>query len=194
MGSNKNNSIEIIRMQIADINQALEILTENKLEFWSYKDFLSEIQYENSIVLVGKLMTEVIVFCVARLIKLQLNSIEFNCKKTINNYIPKSYTHNLITIDSKKQFREEDFESECEIYNIAVKKEFQNRGIGKQMLDKLVLMIKEYNSQAIWLEVRDSNRIGIHFYQKNNFRQIYIRKNFYSNPLENAIVMKRDLL
>ncbi len=170
MSSDKIVSAEIAKMQIADINSVLEILIESGLEAWGYNDFLSEILRRDALVLVSKIKTETIGFCIARLI--------------ITNCL-------TINLDSSK--KNENLETECEIYNIAVRREFQNQGIGKQLLNKLVLLLKGYNTQSIWLEVRSSNRNALDFYHKNHFKQIYERKNFYSNPLENAIVMKRNL-
>jgi ribosomal-protein-alanine N-acetyltransferase len=167
MNISRTAPVEIVRMQEADINSVLEILIENKLEAWSYDDFFSEIHRKDTIVLIGRRETEIVGFCVARLIISKTFSSNFNSKN--DNY------------------------AECEIYNIAVKKKYQEQGIGRQILDKLVCLAKERHSQSIWLEVRSSNTNAINFYLKNNFERIYERKNFYSNPLEDAIVMKRKL-
>lgn len=194
MNPDKTVSAEIIKMRVTDINQALEILNENSLEVWSHNDFLSEIQRPDSLVLVGKIRAEVIGFCVARLIRLVNKLISVPSNKTANNFNAENFIDALIYSKLERPSNRENIkaEVECEIYNIAVKREFQNRGIGNKLLDKLVLLTKENNCQSIWLEVRHSNTKAINFYQKNNFRQIYERKNFYSNPLENAIVMKRN--
>jgi ribosomal-protein-alanine N-acetyltransferase len=159
---------EIVKMRKKDIKSALAILTENKLEAWSYNDFFSEMHRDDSIVLAAIAGTEIIGFCVVRLI------------------IPNSYT-------STNNDKDNNY-AECEVYNIAVKKKFQDQGIGKKMLNELVLLAKERHTQSIWLEVRYSNSKAINFYQRNNFRKIYERKNFYSNPSEDAIVLKRDLI
>ena len=44
----------------------------------------------------------------------------------------------------------------------------------------------------IFLEVRESNQVAINFYKKNNFKQISIRKGYYSDPTEDAIIMKME--
>lgn len=192
-------SAKIVKLRLPDINPALGILTENRLEEWSYSDFLSEIQSPDSLVLVGKIKTKVVGFCIARLIKPKIaftsihNIINNNSKMTSNNLRTENFIPDLIYPEIEVSDNSQNFEAECEIYNIAVKEEFQNRGIGNKLLNKIVLLAKKHNSQSIWLEVRNSNSRAIRFYQKNDFRQIYERKNFYSNPLENAIVMKRDL-
>ncbi len=193
MNPDKIVSAEIVKMRITDINQALEILTENRLEVWRYNDLLSEIQRPDSLALAGKIKTRIVGFCIARLIRNSLNHADVYTGKTINSSNTENFTVDLIYPEPKKPIRDESFEAECEIYNIAIKREFQDRGIGKQMINKLVLLAKEYNCRSIWLEVRNSNTKAINFYQKSEFRQIYERKNFYSNPLENAIVMKRNL-
>ncbi len=76
MSSDKIVSAEIAKMQIADINSVLEILIESGLEAWGYNDFLSEILRRDALVLVSKIKTETIGFCIARLII--TNSITFN--------------------------------------------------------------------------------------------------------------------
>jgi ribosomal-protein-alanine N-acetyltransferase len=165
---------EIVRMREIDITSVLEILTENKLENWSYNDLFSEIQRDDSILLVVVFQKEIIGFCIARLIRLENITTDLNNKNNIQSEC-------------------KIYKNECEIYNIAVKKKYQKRGIGRQMLNKIVLLATEQQSQSIWLEVRNSNFKAINFYQSNSFRQMYKRKNFYSNPSEDAIVMKRNL-
>ncbi|MGL4687902.1 MAG: ribosomal protein S18-alanine N-acetyltransferase [Fusobacteriaceae bacterium] len=73
-----------------------------------------------------------------------------------------------------------------EIIKIGVKKEKRNLGYGKLLLDN---MKKEYNLDLL-LEVRESNTVAIKFYEKNNFEKISVRKNYYSDNNENAIIMK----
>ena len=48
-------------------------------------------------------------------------------------------------------------------------------------------------SEAIALEVRESNAHAIAIYEKNGFESVGIRKNFYSDPKENGIVMIRRI-
>jgi len=199
MKPNRIVSAKIVKLRPPDINPALGILTENRLEEWGYSDFLSEIQSPDSLVLVGKIKTKVVGFCIARLIRPRIaftsihNILNNNSKITSNNLRTENFIPDLIYPEIEVSDNSQNFEAECEIYNIAVKEEFQNRGIGNKLLNKIVLLAKKHNSQSIWLEVRNSNSRAIRFYQKNDFRQIYERKNFYSNPLENAMVMKRDL-
>ena len=73
-----------------------------------------------------------------------------------------------------------------EILAIATVKEYRNKGIAQELLDKI-------KTKNIFLEVRESNQTAISFYKKNNFKEISIRKNYYSEPTENAIIMKLEV-
>ena len=73
-----------------------------------------------------------------------------------------------------------------EILKIATIKEERNKNIASKLLEK----IKE---KDIFLEVRESNETAINFYKKNNFKQITIRKKYYSDTNENAIIMKLEV-
>ncbi len=68
-------------MQIADINSVLEILIESGLEAWGYNDFLSEILRRDALVLVSKIKTETIGFCIARLIIINCLTINLDSSK-----------------------------------------------------------------------------------------------------------------
>ena len=44
------------------------------------------------------------------------------------------------------------------------------------------------------LEVRESNMPAIRFYEKFDFKRVGLRKNYYKNPMENALLMTKTLL
>ena len=73
-----------------------------------------------------------------------------------------------------------------EILAIATIEEYRNKGIAQELLDKIKI-------KDIFLEVRESNQIAISFYKKNKFKEISVRKNYYSEPNENAIIMKLEV-
>ena len=72
-----------------------------------------------------------------------------------------------------------------EILAIATVEEYRNKGLAQELLDKI-------KTKDIFLEVRESNKKAINFYKKNNFKQISIRKGYYSDPTEDAIIMKME--
>ena len=73
-----------------------------------------------------------------------------------------------------------------EILAIAAVEEYRNKGIAQELLDKI-------KTKDIFLEVRESNQVAINFYKKNKFKEISVRKNYYSEPTENAIIMKLEV-
>lgn len=82
---------------------------------------------------------------------------------------------------------------ESEILNIAVKPEFQKHGIGTILLNEAMGFLKSRQIRRVWLEVRKSNLAAQSFYRRNNFNLGGQRKNFYTNPSEDALLMKLDL-
>ena len=73
-----------------------------------------------------------------------------------------------------------------EILAIATIEKYRNKGIAQELLDKI-------KTKDIFLEVRESNQVAINFYKKNKFKEISVRKNYYSEPNENAIIMKLEV-
>lgn len=81
---------------------------------------------------------------------------------------------------------------ECYIANIGVKEKFRRKGIANQLLEFGEAKAKEENCAFISLEVRVSNEKAIALYSKRGYNEIGIRKNFYSEPTENALIMTKD--
>lgn len=76
---------------------------------------------------------------------------------------------------------------ETELTNIAVHKEYQNRGYAHQLLHKL-----DGLGQPVFLEVRESNYKAQGLYQSHGFKEIGKRKAYYHHPTEDAIMMRKD--
>lgn len=75
------------------------------------------------------------------------------------------------------------------IYNVAVKKEFQRRNIGIVMMKKLMKQAPDNGIGNFTLEVRLSNKAAISLYKRLGFEQAGIRKDFYTKPKEDGIIM-----
>ncbi|MBR2735405.1 MAG: ribosomal protein S18-alanine N-acetyltransferase, partial [Clostridia bacterium] len=75
------------------------------------------------------------------------------------------------------------------ICNIAVDKSHRMCGIGTYLINETITYSKNQNLKFLTLEVRESNTGAIKFYEKLGFTNVGIRKNFYSNPTENAVIM-----
>jgi len=72
-----------------------------------------------------------------------------------------------------------------EIIKFATVEGERRKGWGKKLLD----LAKSMARDGIFLEVRETNRNAIAFYGKNGFEKINIRKNYYRDTNENAVVM-----
>lgn len=75
---------------------------------------------------------------------------------------------------------------EIEILNIAVAPDFRRQGVGRRLLDDIL----SHHRGECFLEVRESNVAARRFYEKAGFQTITRRLQYYSNPVEAAIVMK----
>jgi len=80
-----------------------------------------------------------------------------------------------------------------EIYNIAVEAAHARSGIGKQLMMAAIDASRQKQAKRVMLEVRKSNVAAINFYIGFNFRISGERKNYYSNPMEDAYVMEREI-
>ena len=80
---------------------------------------------------------------------------------------------------------------EGELLQIAVGKAHRRRGIADLLMKAALFHSEESSQSAIYLEVRESGEAAINLYKKHGFRQIGSRKNYYSQPIENAIMMAR---
>ena len=75
----------------------------------------------------------------------------------------------------------------ADIDNIAVSPAFRRQGIASLLLDTA---LNDMDAD-VFLEVRQSNAPAIALYEKYDFQPIGVRKNYYENPRENAILMQK---
>ena len=80
----------------------------------------------------------------------------------------------------------------CDIVNIAVKKDYQRKGYGQRMLDQLISEAKANDCEYVHLEVRYNNEPAINLYKKNGFEYIRTRKGYYTNG-DDAFDMMRNI-
>lgn len=83
---------------------------------------------------------------------------------------------------------------EWEIENIVVAPAARRMGIGSRLVDTLGVRAKQTNSDAVFLEVRESNTAARRLYEKLGFRETGRRKSYYSNPFEDAVLYTKKLL
>lgn len=78
---------------------------------------------------------------------------------------------------------------EGQINNVAVCKEYRGQSVGTRLLEALLLEGTKEGLLAYTLEVRTSNLPAISLYKKIGFEEAGIRKNYYTNPKEDALIM-----
>ena len=83
--------------------------------------------------------------------------------------------------------------ADSHLLNITVSKDFQGRGYGKKILDKVLFQSKVLGATVIFLEVRVSNYKAIDFYEKFGFKRDAVRYNYYDgSPREDALLMSKQ--
>ena len=81
---------------------------------------------------------------------------------------------------------------ETDMMNVAVHPDFRRRGIAEALVNELVARLKSRESRSLTLEVRASNLSAITLYEKLGFSQIGRRKNYYRNPREDALILRKE--
>ena len=82
---------------------------------------------------------------------------------------------------------------EWQLQNITVSKTFQRKRIGTLLLSEFIAHARRERASEIFLEVRESNHSARALYQNAAFKEVGLRKNYYSNPIENAVLYRFSL-
>ena len=82
---------------------------------------------------------------------------------------------------------------EAELYQLAVREDCRRRGIGDALMDRVLGGCRARGVASVYLEVRRYNDAAIHLYKKRGFKSEGRRKNYYSSPVEDAVIMTLDL-
>lgn len=80
--------------------------------------------------------------------------------------------------------------NECDIYNIAVRPNYQGKGIGSFIMQEIIEICKDNEVDTITLEVREFNYKAIGLYEKYGFKLITRIKGYYSKPSEDGLLMR----
>ena len=81
---------------------------------------------------------------------------------------------------------------ETDMMNVAVHPDFRRQGIAEALVNGLVEHLKAMGSRCLTLEVRASNAPAIALYEKLGFTEIGRRKNYYRNPREDALILRKE--
>jgi len=80
---------------------------------------------------------------------------------------------------------------EWEIENIAIANSGQRRGLGRRLVEEVLDRAQTHGAQAVFLEVRESNRAARGLYSSLGFVESGRRQSYYRNPEEDAVMYKK---
>jgi ribosomal-protein-alanine N-acetyltransferase len=83
---------------------------------------------------------------------------------------------------------------EFTITNIGITANFQRMGFGAKLVKFIISKLLYERCFKFTLEVRESNQKAIALYEKIGFEQIGLRGNYYRDPVENAVIMRLNML
>ena len=78
---------------------------------------------------------------------------------------------------------------EIHLHNIAVRTDLRRRGYASELLRDMVRDARERSAKVVWLEVRSGNLPAIALYRDLGFEQVGIRRNYYADNDEDAVIM-----
>ncbi len=81
---------------------------------------------------------------------------------------------------------------EAHIVTVAVREDYRGRGIGELLLIAGIELAREQRQAQVTLECRVSNKVALSLYQKYGFRQVGLRRRYYSDNHEDAYVLSAD--
>jgi len=106
------------------------------------------------------------------------------------------FSHYLVGVDEDgtvlcyggfhNQFDEAEFE------NIAVRKEFRGKGLGKKLFSALIELAGSLGVKRFTLEVKTENNVAISMYEAFGFKRVGIRKRYYAGKFD-ALIMALDI-
>lgn len=81
---------------------------------------------------------------------------------------------------------------EADMMNLAVDPEYRRMGVGNRLVEMLIDALSEEAVHSLTLEVRASNVGAISLYEKMGFQQVGRRPGYYSNPKEDALILRKE--
>lgn len=81
---------------------------------------------------------------------------------------------------------------ESDMMNVAVDPGFRRQGIAQALIETLIAELAKMGSRCLRLEVRVSNENARALYERMGFQQLGLRKNYYHNPKEDALILGKE--
>jgi len=84
-------------------------------------------------------------------------------------------------------------DDQAEVLKLAVRGDVRGQGIARVLNARCIEELKTLGCRELFLEVRRSNHAAISLYDGFGFKSIGVRKAYYTSPVEDAVMMKREL-
>lgn len=81
---------------------------------------------------------------------------------------------------------------ESDMMNVAVDPNYRRMGIAYRLIEALIAALAEKDNHSLALEVRASNTPAIALYGKMGFTEVGRRRNYYRNPREDALILRKE--
>ena len=181
---------ELIPLTLKYCEQVYEIARECLPEHWSLDGIRDVLKYDNNIYYVAVLSQYVINY--------EKESEIYTCDKVDEHDKPdgfdKAGTMNIKTERVIGFGGIMIVADEAELVNIAVTEKYRGMNVAFDLMDQLIYEAKAKACVRMILEVRQSNEAAQHLYKNKKFTELGVRRNYYDNPTEDAIIMERKLL
>ncbi len=85
---------------------------------------------------------------------------------------------------------------ESHILNLCIHPDWQGRGLGRKLIQRLLKIARQHGAEKAFLEVRENNRVALALYDKLGFAEIGRRQNYYpalDGEREDAMVMSLEM-
>ena len=164
--------VEILIAEDDDIPQILEIESEAISPPWTHGALLDELCIEDSL------------FAVARGVAAIPQSVADNGKWRVEEREYGDIQGFLIL---------RCMGDDGELLQVAVDKALRRTGIADALMETAIGFAEGNKLKSVYLEVRESNEAAIMLYQKHGFKPISFRREYFSDPIEDAIVMSCEL-
>jgi ribosomal-protein-alanine N-acetyltransferase len=83
--------------------------------------------------------------------------------------------------------------SQLHVLNFAVRPDVRRRGVGTQMINKLIGKLSQQRRNRVVLEIRETNLAAQLFFRQASFRAVSVLRDYYDDTTEDAYVMQYRL-
>ena len=82
---------------------------------------------------------------------------------------------------------------DAELLQIAVDRLVRRGGVGNILMEAVLDCAAEKGYLKVFLEVRCTNKAAVFLYKKHGFKSVRVRKGYYTDPIEDAYIMAREI-